>query len=326
MLENWSTLEKIAPGQIDSNYFESALWTILATKDYDERIGVRFKFNDLSKIDIQKINFPEWDEIDINVPDLADQNEIYLYIRLNNADFEKQFSRFIEDILPLADSCKTESSLLEAIYSQCRQWKEFMKMKIYDKLDNNTQKGLIGELYFLKHLFKKLEIRESISAWTGPERECKDFLIGSFGFEVKSKKSGLDSSVRISSEYQLFIEDLKELFLIVFTVDKTFKSDLQGKTLSQIVAEFRNYIGSRDVNCIELFNTKLQTYGFSDSQDYSKDFWIINDDFVTYEITDKFPKIIVEDIDPGYIGKVNYDLYLNQLEAYSQNDLDKIFD
>ena len=156
MLENWSTLEKIAPGQIDSNYFESALWTILATKDYDERIGVRFKFNDLSKIDIQKINFPEWDEIDINVPDLADQNEIYLYIRLNNADFEKQFSRFIEDILPLADSCKTESSLLEAIYSQCRQWKEFMKMKIYDKLDNNTQKGLIGELYFLKHLFKKL--------------------------------------------------------------------------------------------------------------------------------------------------------------------------
>ena len=108
MLENWSTLEKIAPGQIDSNYFESALWTILATKDYDERIGVRFKFNDLSKIDIQKINFPEWDEIDINVPDLADQNEIYLYIRLNNADFEKQFSRFIEDILPLADLVATQ--------------------------------------------------------------------------------------------------------------------------------------------------------------------------------------------------------------------------
>ena len=271
MLENWSTLEKIAPGQIDSNYFESALWTILATKDYDERIGVRFKFDALSKDDIRKINFPEWDEIDIYVPDLENKNVIYLYIRLNNADFEKQFSRFIEDILPLADSCKTENSLLEAIYSQCRQWKEFMRMKIYDKLDANTQKGLIGELYFLKHLFKKLEIRESISSWTGPERECKDFLIGSFGFEVKSKKSGLDSSVRISSEYQLFIEDLKEL-LIVFTVDKTFKSDLQGKTLSQIVAEFRNYIGSRDVNCIELFNTKLQTYGFSDSQIIQKIF------------------------------------------------------
>ena len=326
MLENWSTLEKTAPGKIAFNYFESDLWTILATKDYEERIGVRFKFDALSKDDIRKINFPEWDEIDIYVPDLENKNVIYLYIRLNNADFEKQFSRFIEDILPLADSCKTENSLLEAIYSQCRQWKEFMRMKIYDKLDANTQKGLIGELYFLKHLFKKLEIRESISSWTGPERECKDFLIGSFGFEVKSKKSGLDSSVRISSEYQLFIEDLKKLFLIVFTVDKTFKSDSQGKTLSQIVEEFRNFVGSKDVNCIELFNSKLQTYGFSDSHDYSKDFWIINDDFITYEVSDEFPKIIVDDIDSGFIGKVNYDLYLNKLEEYSQENLNKIFD
>ena len=49
MLENWSTLEKKGPGQIDYNYFESAYWTILATKDFDEKIGVRFKFNDLSK-------------------------------------------------------------------------------------------------------------------------------------------------------------------------------------------------------------------------------------------------------------------------------------
>ena len=326
MLENWSTLEKKGPGQIDYNYFESAYWTILATKDFDEKIGVRFKFNDLSKDFIRKINFPEWDEIDINVPDLADQNEIYLYIRLNNPDFEKQFSRFIEDILPLADSCKTENSLLEAIYSQCRQWKEFMRMKIYEKLDTNKQKGLIGELYFLKHLFKKIEIRESISAWTGPEKECKDFLIGSFGFEVKSKKSGLDSSVRISSEFQLFLEDLKGLFLIVFTVDKTFKSDSKGKNLSQIVEEFRKFIGSSDTNCIELFNTKLQAYGFSDSHDYSKDYWIINNDFVIYELTDEFPKIIVEDINPGFIKKVTYDLYLNQLEEYNQDNLNKIFD
>ena len=55
-----------------------------------------FKFNDLSKIDIQKINFPEWDEIDINVPDLADQNEIYLYIRLNNADLKNNLADLLK--------------------------------------------------------------------------------------------------------------------------------------------------------------------------------------------------------------------------------------
>ena len=116
------------------------------------------------------------------------------------------------------------------------------------------------------------------------------------------------------------------MFLIVFTVDKTFKSDSKGKNLSQIVEEFRKFIGSIDTNCIELFNTKLQAYGFSDSHDYSKDYWIINNDFVIYEITDEFPKIIVEDINPGFIKKVTYDLYLNQLEEYNQDNLNKIFD
>jgi len=34
----------------------------------------------------------------------------------------------------------------------------------------------------------------------------------------------------------------------------------------------------------------------------------------------------VDDIDSGFIGKVTYDLYLNKLEEYSQENLNKIFD
>tara|TARA_B100000965_G_scaffold356407_1_gene334387 strand:+ start:694 stop:1674 length:981 start_codon:yes stop_codon:yes gene_type:complete len=326
MLENWATLRKLAPGKIDTNLFESDLWTLLATKDYEEKIGMRVKFNKLSKDEIRQRNFPEWGEIDISVPDLEDKNDIYLYIRLNNADFEKQFSRFIEDILPLCDSCKTENSLLDAIYSQCKQWKDFMRMKIIEKLEINTQQGLIGELLFLKYLFNKLEIRESITAWTGPDRLCKDFLIGSIGFEIKSKKSGLDATVKISSEYQLFEDNLKKLFLLVFTVDKTFKSDFQGKTLSQIVEEFRDFIGLKDLNCIEQFNTKLQAYGFYDHHDYSKDFWLVNNDFVVYEIFDQFPRITVNDINPSFISRVNYDLSINKLEEYNLEKFNNVFD
>ena len=78
----------------------------LATKDSENKLGLRIQFEEISKEILKDKNFPEWDEIDINVPDLSDPKEIYLDIRLRDSLFEKQFNYLAEDILSEADNVK----------------------------------------------------------------------------------------------------------------------------------------------------------------------------------------------------------------------------
>ena len=48
--------------------------------------------------------------------------------------------------------------MLEALYVNCKNWKEFLKGKRIEKLDPFRQKGLIGELLFLEYLSEKIQL------------------------------------------------------------------------------------------------------------------------------------------------------------------------
>ena len=312
--------------KVNHKTFESYLWTLLATKDSDNKLGLRIQFEELSKEILKDKNFPEWDEIDINVPDLSDPKEIYLDIRLRDSLFEKQFNYLAEDILSEADECKTEISLLESIYGKCCQWQDFLKKKRNEKLDKSKQMGLIGELTFLKKLFSFIDIRSALDAWKGPDKYAKDFLISSNGFEIKSKNSGLNSKVKISSEFQLLKDDLKNLYLVVYIVDNSSKSNSKSFILNDLIEELREFIKNHDPNCIEIFNSKINEYGFSDDHNYSKDYWLKQDTFYSYSVEEKFPKITIKNIEKNSISKVNYELSLNELEEFSIENMDGLLE
>ena len=327
--ENWEKLKKEPTPEINKIIFysfESYLWTLLATKDSENKLGLRIQFEEITKEVLREKNFPEWDEIDITVPDLSDPNEIYLDIRLRDSLFEKQFNYLSEDILSEADQCKTEISLLESIYGKCCQWQEFLKKKRNEKLDKPKQMGLIGELTFLKKLFTFIDIRSALDAWKGPDKYAKDFLISSNGFEIKSKNSGLNAKVKISSEFQLLKDDLKNLYLIVYVVDNSSKSNSRSFILNDLILELREFIKKRDPNCIEIFNSKIIEYGFSDDHNYSKDYWLKQDTFYSFSVEEKFPKITIENIDKNSISKVNYELSLNELDEFAIENMDGILE
>ena len=309
--------------KVNHKTFESYLWTLLATKDSDNKLGLRIQFEELSKEILKDKNFPEWDEIDINVIELIDPKEVYLDIRLNDSLFEKQFNYLAEDILSDADKCKTEISLLESIYGKCCQWQDFLKKKRNEKLDKPKQMGLIGELTFLKKLFSIIDLRSAIDAWKGPDKYAKDFLISSNGFEIKSKNSGLNAKVKIASEYQLLKDDLNKLFLVVYVVDNSSKSNQRAFILNDLISEIREFIKKNDPDCLAIFNSKINDYGFSDDHNYSKDYWISQDTFYIFGVEEEFPKITVEDIDRKFLSRVNYELSLTDLEGFSIDNIDE---
>ena len=62
-IDNWEVLKRPAPGSVDTNSFDTDHWTILATLDSDENIGIKIKFEELTKEEIRSRNFPEFGEI-----------------------------------------------------------------------------------------------------------------------------------------------------------------------------------------------------------------------------------------------------------------------
>ena len=68
--ENWEKLKKEPTPdreKIIFYSFESYVWTLLATKDSENKLGLRIQFEELPKEVLSEKNFPEWDEIDIKV-------------------------------------------------------------------------------------------------------------------------------------------------------------------------------------------------------------------------------------------------------------------
>ena len=62
-IDNWEVLKRPAPGAVDTNSFDTDNWTILATLDSDENIGIKIKFEELTKDEIRSRNFPEFGEL-----------------------------------------------------------------------------------------------------------------------------------------------------------------------------------------------------------------------------------------------------------------------
>lgn len=194
-------------------------WDIVHFKDHDGDYGMRIFFEELDLKRLQDKKFPDWNEIKIKPRE--NKNKAYLDIRITNAIYLEQFDTFCKNIVSGSDTCSTEAELLENIFKKCNHWKLLMKNKRVDKLKPFEQQGLIGELTFLKLLMEKIGVKDGLEAWKGPDKLVKDFLLSSIGIEVKTKQGGLKGQVQISSEFQLSIDNLTKLFLLVFTVDKS---------------------------------------------------------------------------------------------------------
>ena len=64
---------------------------------------------------------------------------------------------------------------LQKIIEQYEKWQKLLQKASDSILATNEQKGLIGELIFLKEMIDKEGIEKTLTAWTGPEGSDQDF-------------------------------------------------------------------------------------------------------------------------------------------------------
>ena len=109
--------------------------------------------------------------------------------------------------------------------------------------------------YFLrKYLQGNSNFLEVVNTWIGTEREVRDFQSGTWAVEVKTTHGNNHQKVHISSERQLDITNLNDLFLYHISLEQMQNS---GETLNDIVD---SVIGILEVDTMALNKFKSKIY------------------------------------------------------------------
>jgi hypothetical protein len=213
--------------------------------------------------------------------------------------FELVVSDLCDNIIQLPHEKNLNSTLVKVL----NEWKIFFEKQESEILPIERQKGLVGELRFLRdYLFHKYSFIESLNYWTGSDKTNHDFQIINVAVEVKTTSSKQHKKFFISSEKQLDGTGLGHLYLSLFALN--LHSNMPDKTLPALIREIFSQIQEDSVALFQ-FQLKLAKYGYNEklADKYTIGFSISEMRF--FEVVTGFPRLLQHDLLEG-IGDLRY--------------------
>lgn len=274
-------------------------------------------------IEVNISMFDNLQEIQIDFfPDHNQKGKNILLFKLINNQHKDIFSVLCEDLIASITSETNEKQLVKAILNRFEKWKSLFTRIISEGLTPEEQRGLFGELYFLRKFLQcNNNLQLILNTWVGSAREVRDFQMNNWAVEVKTTHGNNHQKVQISSERQLDITHLDKLFLYHISLEKVQEG---GETLNQIVTSINDLLVT-DLIALNRFKSKLYEAGYFDHHIGLYDttgYFIRQDTF--YKIENNFPRIQENEIRSG-VGDVKYSIILSQCEAYKQSE-DSVFE
>lgn len=258
---------------------------------------------------------------DVDVGDILDIELLgesgKLRLKLLSKDYADIFYVLVDDLVNCLISNQGSEVGARALMVRLRRWEHLLEASSRG-MTKSAQKGLFGELIVLTHLlsFSNIERRTVLNSWTGPDGGTRDFEIGATGIEVKVSSAGGVLSVRISSERQLEIVAMDDLFLWCISIE----SSDNGIDLNKKVEEVEKLL-SGDQELSDIFKSKLLRVGYLevDKHRYTSKFFV-RGEFI-YRISDAFPRIVSESI-PNGVFDVSYCVDLEACDIWRVTEQD----
>lgn len=272
---------------------------------------VSIKINeDFNKNVIAK--YPNWNGVDVIISEIENGLDKGFYLsfkQLEDSD-ENIYNAILEDIIENIKTVQDYKQVINMVGKILVKWKQFFN--IHDDLimSDIKQQGLYSELIFLEKLIN-LYGEKALDFWSGCNFETHDFYINGNAVEVKSVSSNNSSSVTISNEYQLDINDVNGSLYLMFVSVRKGLSD--GEAIPFVVQRILNRIQS-DIY-LELFEEKLFKYGYilRNPEVYKIGFTIREIKY--FCVNDDFPSITKVKL-PKEISNVSYKLNLNSCDKF----------
>ena len=259
-------------------------------------------------------NFSNLQEIQVDL--YASPNEKgknILIFKLLNFEHKDIFAVLCEDLIASIASETNEKKLIREILNRFEKWKSLFNKIGLQGLRPEEQRGLFGELYFLrKFLQSGNDFLSIVNTWVGTEKQVRDFQSNSWAVEVKTTHGNNHQKVNISSERQLDISNLEHLFLYHISLEQLQNSE---ETLNDIVDSVTEILKTETI-ALNKFKSKLYEVGYFDLQRnlYDAIGYHIRQDIV-YKVENDFPRIEENDIRAG-VGDVKYSIILSQCTPY----------
>jgi hypothetical protein len=221
----------------------------------------------------------------------------------------------------LIDKTSQASSKLEALFllrAAINEFKHFSSRKT-GLLSLEQVRGLFAELLVLRALLQSGRSGPSVLAmWKGPHAAegvgLHDFVFPSGdALEVKSS-SHPSSEVRVSSSTQL-MPTANDLFLIVIPLETLPGSGGGGLSITQLISECTELMGSGDQLTLEVFFEDLASVGFDPKDDHYTQWHFEESTWKCFQVREGFPYLDIEGI-PRAITKIRYSLELQFLREY----------
>jgi hypothetical protein len=252
-----------------------------------------------------------------NVQIIGDEiHEDYASIILtaSKADYNDLFLSMADDLFFRLNDLENRKEIVSTFLNRVLLWQSFFEKQGLEGLSEDAQKGLYGELFFLKKYILPGFPRETpLRYWLGSKNRQHDFQFGALAVEVKTTASKQHQKLQISSEQQLDETRIKELFLFYLSVSLVQHSE---HTLPALIHDIREVLGG-DRSALDLFNSILIERGYLDIQvslydttGYSlrsSGFFLINGDF---------PRIKENELRRG-VGDVKYSIEVDTCSPYT---------
>lgn len=234
-----------------------------------------------------------------------------LVLLLKDADQRELFCSLCLDIVRAGDPATDNAEALSRAVRRAMRWHHLLRGGRNDLLSIEEQRGLLGELQFLRRLVDLVGPFSAGEAWKGPSGSSKDFELDGCLVEVKARRGAAKPFVQISSEDQLSDVVGCCLHLVVSAVDAAIKPD--GKTLTDHVLELEKLYAAAEPEAYRLWEQALIDAGFDFDDDYSDRRWTVGRT-TEFAVTQDFPRITTP-LKPGVSG-VRYSIALDACASF----------
>lgn len=246
--------------------------------------------------------------------DPDDSKFLLLNLVLVEKQFKDVFDTLVADIVSGILNENDIRVILKNYSNRLIKWQSLFESFSQEGLIPEQQRGLFGELYFLrKYLQANTNQLEIINTWIGTERQVRDFQSGTWAVEVKTTHGKNHQKVHISSERQLDTTNLNNLFLYHISLEQMQNS---GESLNDIVDSVLKILET-DTLAINKFKSKIYESGYFEPQRslYNGVGYFIRQ-AIFYKIENDFPRIQENEIKVG-VGDVQYSIILSQCTNFA---------
>ncbi|MBI6630356.1 PD-(D/E)XK motif protein [Pontibaca salina] len=224
------------------------------------------------------------------------------------------FETLCRDVVEAGEAGADRDEALVRALQRTRRWYHLLRGGKTNGLSVEEQRGLVGELAFLRDLVPAFGPETAIEAWTGPTGSAKDFeLIGSC-VEVKARRVAAKPFVAISSEDQLADVEGSRLCLRVVNVASAVLPE--GQSLHDHVRMTAEMF-EEDGAAFEVWEETLFSTGYDPENNYDDRRWLFGTTS-DYEVTAGFPRISAP-LAPG-VENVRYAIALDACEPFRLED------